>query len=140
MLATATACNCCILQALQTSGERSPFCAQTPARSHNLSCEKLLKLQDLHFYFHVCGDSSWRLHVRVQPVERGGGGGCCFAIFLPLVYVYYLYFFLHFFYIFSIFFFVTILHIFLFNNEATIEKRQLVQGTQREWRGEREGG
>lgn len=40
----------------------------------------------------------------------------------------------------SLRFFVTILHIFLFNNEATIGKRQLVRGVQEEEVGGGNGG
>lgn len=57
-------------------------------------------------------------------------GTCCFAIFLFLVYVLFFC---------SLRFFVTILHIFLFNNEATIGKRQLVRGVEGGERGEGRG-
>lgn len=100
------------------------------AASHNLSCEKLLKLQDLHFYFHVERPRNRRRRrsACVPSVKLGSGRGgsemrgtCCFAIFLFLVYVLFFC---------SLRFFVTILHIFLFNNEATIGKRQLVRGVE----------
>lgn len=57
-------------------------------------------------------------------------GTCCFAIFLFLVYVLFFC---------SLRFFVTILHIFLFNNEATIRKRQLVRGVEGGERGKGRG-
>jgi len=41
---------------LTTHATHFPLCRC----SHNLSCEKLLKLQDLHFYFHVSGKSTQR--------------------------------------------------------------------------------
>lgn len=75
---------------------------------------------------HACPQSSWV----ADGVRRKMRGTCCFAIFLFLVYVLFFC---------SLRFFVTILHIFLFNNEATIGKRQLVRGVEGGERGEGRG-
>lgn len=56
---------------------------------------------------------------------RGEKGGCllfCYFLVSRLCFIFFC----------SLRFFVTILHIFLFNNEATIGKRQLVRGVQEE--------
>lgn len=82
------------------------------AASHNLSCEKLLKLQDLHFYFHVERPRNRRRRrsACVPPVKLVSGRGeegdegcllfCYFLVsrlcFIFLLSAFFRYYFAHF--------------------------------------------